>query len=386
MPLSNMRLLVFLLQGACFLPLSAQAFSIEDYPLADQLLLGTVPASIEARQSQIVQAPFNGQVERLAPAPGGTAGEGTVLAYFDRERIELEGRLLALERQLTEKQEIPEQQLALFQTLRQIENREVEITQQLAFIEKIEGNPELSKLFGRATDGLSASEDSASRRLESERRATQQMLDYLEDPEVRALAEQLVGLKLRQREIEHEKLLAEARITMPFDGDYTYLLPFESGQSTARVQQGTAVLRMENIETIDAIVEIHGARWRLLPRERLSLRIADSPGLSQEREAPFSHVVRPQGQLSSEAMRYAFAFLGEAGQGVARLRGGPVMAEVFLNFEGAQARIVPKLDLLAAYPEAFRVSWERGAREVFAGLESVHVGRDALALVFPARK
>jgi hypothetical protein len=362
--------------------LEAESFQLRDYPMSDHLVMGSVPASLQARQMHTFYAPTNGPIELLVPSMSGQAAKGELLAFQNRKRIELEGRLLTLERQLTEKQEIPEQQIALFQTLRQIRNREAEISQQLEFIEKIGTSPELIQLFG-PTDGKDRlKEENMTNQLKSERLATQQLLNHLNDPAIRVLAQELTNLKLRMRELEHEKQLAEARIEMPFDGYYQVLLPVETGRTEVKVLQGAALLRVEDLKEIHATVEIYGVRWRQFPRERLTLRIPGMHGLDESDQAPFNKIVAVGIDPLSGALRYSFAFRGEAAERAAILRGGTVTAEILLKLGDQPARIVPKLDLLEAYPEAFRDSWEAGASQVFENLEAIYVGREALALLF----
>jgi len=242
--------------------------------------------------------------------------------------------------------------------------------------------PELIQLFG-PTDGKDRlKEENMTNQLKSERLATQQLLNHLNDPAIRVLAQELTNLKLRMRELEHEKQLAEARIEMPFDGYYQVLLPVETGRAEVKVLQGAALLRVEDLKEIHATVEIYGVRWRQFPRERLTLRIPGMHGLDESDQAPFNKIVAVGIDPLSGALRYSFAFRGEAAERAAILRGGTVTAEILLKLGDQPARIVPKLDLLEAYPEAFRDSWEAGASQVFENLEAIYVGREALALLF----
>jgi len=364
--------------------LEAKSFQLRDYPMSDHLVIGSVPANLQAKQMHTFYAPSNGPIELLVPAMSGQAAQGELLAFQNRKRIELEGRLLALERQLTEKQEIPEQQIALFQTLRQIRNREAEISQQLEFIEKIGTSPELIQLFGQAYGKDKSKEENTTNQLKSERLATQQLLNHLNDPEISVLALELTNLKLRMRELEHEKQLSEACINMPFDGDYQVLLAVDNGRTEVEVLQGAALLRVEDLKEIHATFQIYGVRWRQFPRERLSLRIPGMHGLNASDRAPFSKIVDVGVDPLDGAPRYAFAFKGAAAQRAAKIRGGTVTAEILLELGDRPARIVPKLDLLEAYPDAFRDSWEAGASQVFKNLAAIYVGREALALSFTA--
>ena len=360
-------------------PLAAK-LRLSDYPTGYTLVLGTAPATLQARRAYTYHAPFSGPVEQGVTSPVGRADAGELLLFLDRERMQIEGRLLEIERQLTEKQEIPEQQLALFQSLRQVENREAEIGQQLAFIEAVESNPELLELF-RGEDGPGKlDEEAALERLELERHVTQRILRSLEQPEIRKLAEELVTLKLRKREIEHEKRLREARIEMPFKGAYQLLLPVEPGQTTVEALQGDPLVRVEDLSAVYGVVEIHGSRWRSLPRQRLQLRIPGMSTFSKEFRADFHQARTPQQERGGELV-YLFEFKGEGRSRAAAMRGGSLAGEILLQLDAEGVRLVPKLDLLEAYPEAFGDTWKAGVRRVFEDVQAVHVGQDKLAIL-----
>lgn len=374
------RLIRLVLPALVFTHLLQAELALEDYPLVDHLVLGAVPVKVQATRQHTFYAAFSGPVEQIVARPVGTAKAGELLLFQDRERMDIETRLLAIERQLTEKQEIPEQQLALFQSLRQIENREAEIGQQLAFIKEIENNPELSRLFAEGAEGPGIDKEAAFDRLELERRVTQRILQSLEQPEVRKLAEELVNLQLRKRELEHEKRLREARITMPFDGTYRVLLPSSAGADEMVALQGEPLVQVEDLSTVLGLVEIHGVRWRTLPRENLQLRIPRMASISREYRGQFRRALLSERERDG-ALIYVFAFDGEAREPAARIRGGTVTGEILLDLSAERYRLIPKLTLLEAYPEAFEHSWESGVRASFDDVREVHVGRDGVAIL-----
>jgi hypothetical protein len=323
---------------------------------------------------------MNGSIEIMAEARQGTAKENTLLAWMDRERLELEGEVLALETTHSRVREIPEKKLAGLQQRRQLETRSSEIDQQLSFLSEIERKPELARLFTEDSDGFQQDKAETAEQLESERDLAENLLEALQTPENEALAEELAERKLAQRQLDYEKRLRDSQIRMPFDGHYRLMLPTEPGRTVYPVLQGDPILITEDRSELFGIVEVKGNHWRLLPRERLRLNFPGAGALSPEETGRFAHsVLDDSGRRPT--LFYHFKFDAGNLPRVERLRGGVITAELLLDLRDEPAHIIPKADLIQAFPNAFAGGWESGIRQHVEGVQAIHIGQTAIALV-----
>lgn len=357
------------------------ALKITDYPKSDEIVIGVVPVVLKPERAFTFNAPLSATLELLVSKPSGSAEEGEILAYVDRERIEMEGELLGLEKQYSELQEIPEKRLSIFQSLRQIEDRKAEIEQQLAFIKKIETNPELGRLYSKDSSQFEQNKQDATERLSEEKETVNAVLENLESPGNRQLAERIIALKLQKRLWEYERKVKESQITMPFDGSYQFLFPFVEGRSEYQVIASEPLVLVEDLSRIYGVIEVRGMLWRLVDKAKLRLRL---PGLGMRSPVTlgrFHRSITEEGGPRS-ALLYYFVFDEKDVPLVSRIRGGMVSGEVLLKLPAKDAHIVPKLDLLSAHPTAFNHSWEAGIRETFDEVKEVHVGQDAIGIVF----
>lgn len=351
-----------------------------DYPQQDFLLIGTVPATIEPRRAARFNAPMNGSIEIMLEARQGTAKEDTLLAWMDRERLELEGEVLALEATNSRVRQIPEKQLASLQQRHQLETRSSEIDQQLNFLSEIERKPELARLFTEDSEGFQLDKAATAEQLENEQALAETLLEALQTPENEALAQELAERKLAQRQLDYEKRLRDSQIRMPFDGHYQLMLPTEPGRTVYSVLQGDPILLTEDRSEIFGIVEVKGNHWRLLPRERLRLNFPGAGALSPEETGRFAHsVLDDSGRRPT--LFYHFKFDAENLSRVERLRGGVITAELLLDLRDEPAHMIPKADLINAFPNAFAEGWESGIRQHIEGVRAIHVGQTAIALV-----
>ncbi len=350
-----------------------------DYPQQNFLLVGTVPTTIEARRSAQFKAPMNGSIELMIDATAGLAKEGALLAWMDRERLELEGDVLRLEATHHRVRDIPEKRLAALQQLRQLENRSSEIGQQLDFLGEIARKPELASLFTESVEAFNEEQVKTAEQLENEKALAERLSETLQAPENAELAEQLAEMKLQQRQLDYQKRLRDSQLRMPFDGHFRLLLPTEADRREYPVLQGDPILLAEDRSALFGVVEIKGNHWRSLPRERLLLNFPGAGALGLEETGRFDRsVMEDSGRRPS--LFYYFKFEGPHLQRIDRLRGGMVTAELLLDLRDSPAYVIPKADLLAAFPRSFANGWEDGLRQHFGAIQAVHIGQHAIAL------
>jgi len=375
------KLFHIFLSATLFSGLVARAeLVLESYPRKSQIVLGTLPISLKPVRELTLSAPVSGLLELEVNQLSGYAKEGTLLASLDKDRVLLEGELLDLEAAYIELQELPEKRLSAFNNLRSIEDRKTEIEKQLAFIEKIDANPELSKLYGRDRDDFDATKLKATDRLAEEKSTVDEVLENLEEPEVRGLSEEILALKLKKRLIEHERRVEDSELAMPFDGRFQYLFPIQADRSDYRVLQGESLLKFEDLSTIYGVIEVRGVLWRTLAKEQLRLRLPELGSRSFDLMGMFHHsVAEERGQRS--ALLYYFSFKEAAAEVVAEIRGGLVTGQILLDVSEEQPYMIPKLDLLEAYPDRFDGTWTLGVESIFGDVANVYVGQNQIGIV-----
>lgn len=360
------------------------ALELTAYPQRDQISIGVVPVVLKPERAFTFTAPLTAPLEILIAEPRGEAKEGEILAFIDRERVEMEGELLGLEKQYSTTQEIPEKRLSVFQSLRQIEDRKAEIDQQLAFIKKIETNPELGRLYSKDSSQFETNKQAATERLGEEKETVDVVLNNLESPSNRELGESIITLKLQKRVWEYERKLEESQITMPFTGTYQFLFPIETGRIEYQVMQGEPLVLVEDLSRMYGVVEVRGVQWRLFDKAQLRLRL---PGLGTRSAmilGKFHHSITEE-KGSRSALLYYFAYDAKDVPYVARIRGGLVSGEILVDVSEERPYVVPKLDLLTAHPNAFGTSWEDGVMSLYDDVKTVYVGQDVVGVVFNAK-
>lgn len=378
-----MKSLKYLITFFCFSATLAHVIAapeLADYPKQDFLVIGTVPVSLKAKRSFVFKAPQSASFEVIQKEKYGSATEGTVLAWLDRDQIELEAKLLKVEAVYSETVELPEKQLSAYNQLRQLESRQDEIDQQLDFIEEIEANPELGRLFAKAPETFQLDKAASAKKLQEEQGVVNAFLAKLETPGTQELSMQLVEMKRQQRLLEHQKRLKESRISMPFDGIYSYLLPLELDRTVYTVLQNDPLLLVEDTSEVHGVVEIRGVDWRVLPKERLKLRLSGSRFMDNKNLGIF---LRADTDTSTNkgALLYYFSYSGESVKMVEPLRGGIVSGQILLDLTNSPAHIISKLDMLKNHPDEFDESWETGIRQLFGEVQSVYVGQQNIAVI-----
>jgi len=357
------------------------ALEPSDYPQQDFLLIGTVPTTLEPSRSFQFKAPMNGSLELMISSTSGTAQAGTLLARMDRERLELEGAVLQLEAAYSRIREIPEQKLAALQQLRQLENRSSEIGQQLDFLSEIEQKPEFASLFTENVETFHAEKSGMTQQLQQERALAEDLLHKLQDPASAKLGEQLAGMKLKQRQLDYQQRLRDSQLRMPFDGHYRVLLPSGADRSAYSILQGDPILLAEDRSALFGVVEVKGDHWRSLPQEKLCLNLPAAAAFSPEESGRFARSV-----LEHSARRprlfYHFKFDSPRLERIEQLRGGIITAELLLDLRDSTAYVIPKADLLAAFPSSFGGGWADGLRRQFESIRDVYVGQHAVAVTY----
>lgn len=357
------------------------ALEPSDYPQQNFLLIGTVPTTLEPSRSFHFKAPMNGSLELMTTTTSGPAKEGTLLARMDRERLELEGEMLQLEAAYSRIREIPEQKLAALQQLRQLENRSSEIGQQLDFLSEIERKPEFASLFTENVESFNEEKRGMTQQLQHERALAEDLLQKLQAPATAELGEQLAEMKLKQRQLDYQQRLRDSQIRMPFDGHYRLLLPTGAERRDYSVLQGDPILLAEDRSALFGVVEVKGDHWRSLPQEKLCLNLPGAGAFGPEESGRFERSV-----LEHSARRprlfYHFKFDSTRLERIEQLRGGIITAQLLLDLRDRTAYVIPKADLLSAFPTSFDAGWAEGLRQQFKAIRHVYVGQQAVAVSY----
>ncbi len=354
------------------------ALSLERYPKSAVLAIATVNCRLQAARTIRVTAPGTGRLHLLVPPEKHQLEKNELWAVFDPATLEADAAVvaarraaLAVRRQHLLEIEVPrhrldlEDQIAETRRLQDIARRlgtDDEIRRSLAEFLPPTGMPAPGDLAGY------------------DRRTS--LLD-LEIASVDATpkSELAVGeAELRQSETELAAKQASHELRAPFAGELGWNISAQRNEPDYNVTAGELVAVIRQTDAIECEVRMQDSRWVVLPTESLVLAVS-SPGGRKVR-APFVRS-RLREEQQQDAVYYIFQIPpDEAAEFNAS--GSALLPGEILELLPQEARIVPKIELLRAYPDVFdRADWAGGVPRIWPGAHVQALGNAYVAIREP---
>ena len=342
------------------------------------LAITSIDCRLQAGQAVRLTAPGTGRLHLLVPPEKRRVEKGELWAVFDSESLEANAAVVAARRAALEERrkrlleiELPRRRLELEDKLaetkrwREIAQRigsDEEVRRSLAEFLPPTGLPNLADLPGY------------------ERRAELLRLE-IASVDASAKSELAVAeaeLKQSETELAAKKALHEFRA--PFAGELGWNLSATRNEPDYNVTAGELVAVIRQTDAIEGEVRMQDSRWLVLPTESLVLALQAPSG--RRVLAPFSRT-RLREEQQQDAVYYVFRIPpGEAAE--FKASGEALLPGEILEVLPRGARLVPKVDLLRAYPEAFgRADWTTGVQRIWPGAEVEALGNALVAVVDP---
>lgn len=367
-------LLLFLCTAA-----SLVAFELQRYPLANEIVLGTITAEVTPARALRLKAPATGQLHLNLPPANRPLAKGTVWAELDPAQLDLQRRAVALARALLEAKEEPALRLEQVRTRADLTERLDEIERQSAMLRKLLKEPELGELYLADQDAAGGADKVRYMltQLDQQARLLREVLTFVGTPKQEKLELQALRLKLEQQEIDLERRERDSRLTMPFDGELTLVPPLPPAGEPLYIESGMDLARIQDFSRVDARAVIKRTEWRLLDPSRVRLRV------DAGREVLFANFSRALTEevFGREELVYYFTFRAEQKTAARALVGGQVSVQLLAALP-QPARLVPKLDLALADPDLLRTAgWDAAVAQLIPGAHVALSGDTHLAIV-----
>jgi hypothetical protein len=360
-------------------PPSQPAWNWNAFPVASQLLVAQLPASVVAVRAETVRAPVSGVIRLLPPATGARPlAEGDAWAELDPEADPAEARELAQARRELEERRARYRAFELPAALEKLDAEVAAAREAVAAARFAEQSPDL---FQGDTPVLDprlkppGTADQAAARLkavEERRRAVADGDPAAEPPEIQGMA----GL-LESRQRAHVERLRPLWLKASVPGVIRLALPPEPGG--VHVEGGEVLATIEDDSRLEVVVRGTLPLLHSLPAEDLFCTVAAAGGT--EATAPFvAWGIESSSTGVGPVLRFKLppgAFGGERGS----LAGAEMPALVFVRLPEA-ARIVPKLALAEWDAEgSLAAGWRPEVLRLFPGARFLAEGRAAVAIV-----
>ncbi|MFH1497116.1 MAG: hypothetical protein ABII82_04750 [Verrucomicrobiota bacterium] len=356
------------------------ALDLAEYPESDHLVLAALPADVQPVRSVRVKSPTDGLLTLNLPAPGTRLPEGAVWGEFDPERLQLEGEAVALARDLFKEKEHPLLDLELARNAGELAERRAELERQAGMLDRIAADPALAELYADETLGSAGVDEVATvaARLRRQLGLVDEVLRFVGTARENELEGRALELKLRAQELDFERRLREFRLAMPFAGELTLIPPPPPHGRPLRVPLGADLALLRDFSAVEARVPLRRAEWRLLDPAALVLRQARF-GRAGLQAAYHRQILQETG--GREELVCIFRFPDDQRAAARPLAGGQVVMELVLRLEQS-TRIVPKIDLLLAAPDAIRnQGWDAGVASLATGARILAMGETHVAVV-----
>jgi len=357
---------------------SLAAFDLRRYPLADEIVLGTITAEVKPARHLRLKAPSTGQLHLRLPPTNRPLAKGTVWAELDPARLNLERRAFALARALLEAKEEPALRLEQTRARADLTERLDELERQSTMLRKLLKEPELGELYLADQDAAGGTDKVRYMltQLDHQARLLREVLAFVGTPKQEELELQALRLKLEQQEIELDRRERDSRFIMPFDGELTLVPPLPPPGEPLIIESGMDLARIQDFSRVDARVVIKRTEWRLLDPSRVRLRVNAG---SEVLFADFSRALAEE-IFGREELVYYFTFRPEQRTAARALVGGQISAQL-LAVLPQSARLVPKLDLALANPDLFRnADWDVAVAQLIPGARVILHGDTHLAI------
>ncbi|MBW7895380.1 MAG: hypothetical protein H3C27_09730 [Opitutaceae bacterium] len=361
--------------------LSLAALDLRRYPLADEIILGTLNAEIRPARHLQLKAPATGQLYLRLPPAGRPLAKGAVWAELDPARLDLERRAVALARALLTAKEEPALRLEQARNRADLTERLDELERQAAMLRQLIKEPELGELYlaDQDLDGGAAKVHTMLAQLDRQARLLREVLEFVGTPRQEGLELQALRLKLEQQEIELTRRERDSRLVMPFDGEITLVPPAPPAGEPLFIESGMDLARLQDFSRIDARAVIRRTEWRLLDPAQVKLRVVAGTGVLR---ADFFRGLAEE-IFGREELVYYFTFPPAQKAAARALVGGRISAQLLAVLPQA-ARLVPKLDLALADPELLRTAgWDDTVAQLIPGARVLLHGDTHLAIAEP---
>ncbi|MFA6960855.1 MAG: hypothetical protein WC205_08910 [Opitutaceae bacterium] len=374
--------LFFIAAFTCAAVWAKSSFDVSKYPQASELVLASLPADVQPLRSVRIKSPSDGLLTLHLSAAGARLAEGTVWGEFDPERLKLEGDVVTLARTLFEEKEKPKLSLELARTANELAERRAEIERQTGMLTRISADPALAELYASETSGTASREEvtALATRLRGQLDLMDEVLRFAGTPRETELERRALELKLQAQELDFKRRLQEFRLAMPFEGELSLIPPAPPEGKPLRVPLGADLALIRDFSAIQARVPIRRPEWRVVDPARLQLRQPNRghTGLTADYQRSVLQEINGR-----EELLYFFQFPDSQRIAARPLAGGLVTLQLILRLEES-ARIIPKIDLILAAPDAFREGgWEAGVSAVLPGARLLAQGETHLAVVTP---
>jgi len=360
-----------------------QAWDWTSYPLASRITLSEASARVQSRRTTAFVAPIDGPIEidedvRAAGPTGIELEAGRVWARVAPQRLELERRTVQGQRRQLELRrllfEAIEQPRTTLEARRDLENAR-RTRDQLRLAVEARTDPLVREVFPDLPAQFGDDVLAAAERLVE---VLEENLRLAEDPEisVEEIQLQLADVELEQAELTFDRLAERSELTMPFAGelvlspqlDVAGSLFVGGGDTIATARGGEIVLHVESGEAL----------WLDVPPEDLVYRARIPGGGVASARFERRETVDLRG-FPTLVDRFTLE-PDESAASLRMLNGAVVRGRLVRSLE-RPARLVPKLDLMVRYPDAFkRGDWTGGVGEIWPGASAVAIGLTEIAI------
>jgi hypothetical protein len=359
-------------------PEPARAWNWDAFPVASQLLVAQIPASVVAVRAETVRAPVAG-ILRLLPSASASQplAAGTAWGTLDPEDDPAEVRGLEQARRELEERRTRYRAFDLPGALERLDSEIAAAKETLALARFAERSPELFQgdtplLNPRLKPAITPAEAAARLRAAEDRRKALAAGDPAADPaDLQGMA---AVLESRQRALDESR----ARLLLAASIPGTLRLALSPEADGVRVGAGEVLATVEDDSELEVVVRGTLPLLHDVPAGELFCTVAAAGGT--EATASFlAWGVESSGTGVGPVIRFrlpAGAFAGESGI----LAGAEVPALVFVRLP-APARIVPKLALAEWDADGLTAAgWRPAVLQLFPGSRFLAEGRAAVAI------
>ncbi len=361
---------------------AARAFDLTAYPLAGEIVLGTVQAEVRPALSRKIKAAQSGRL-RLLPAAFAREAQpsGTLWAEFEPDRLALEREAIDLARQLFLAREAPTLRYDQARARAELTDQLAELERQAAMLQRILDEPELAELYlaeGGARDRDEAGLRRTLEQLTRQAGLARSLLAFTGTARQEWLETRALELKLRQQEIELARREQDSRLTLPFAAEIILLATPPEDDDGWRVDAGAELALLQDFSRLHVRINLRQPEWRLVPPGQLELRLATG-AFGRTLRATHLHR-RTEEVFGREELACYFVIEAESTAVARPLTGGRIQAMLTATLP-EKARLVPKLDLVLAHPAAFReLGWAGGMERLAPGARVLLVGETHVAI------
>jgi len=361
-------------------------WDFQKFPQQKQLTLARIPAQIIPAQVQPFYAPDNGSLTLSINSFEASLKSGTLWAEFEPERLQLDAAILENRAQLLAKKR--DDLESIQQPLKQLElhEKEQKLRQQIALYKNLaQSNHDPALLHQLVAE---TNESSIEELLEQKQTALalvqKERLQF--NPENTSQSKlELISrdLEQQQAELQFSKRLEYAQFRMFFDGNLQINLETTAPikPNTYRVQAGQLIAIARNLDQLDAKIAMQNAIWQSIPTSKLNYHFALPSGITLQASYNKKHL---DASSRGNELAYYFRIDSTNTPRVTNLSDSIVNGTLVMELEAA-AFIIPKIELLNTFPEAFsNGNWNQGIAQIWPSAQLVGEGQTQVAIRMPS--